>query len=96
MKKKLDDDVKVIVWAQLSAVQIHGTNESLSENVDNNMLWSNKHCKTSLVSIHQSEAFTYVYIQISYQYVPHKAVAEVSKIANYRRLVAVNDGSQSE
>ena len=94
-KKNLEDDVKVIVWAQLSAVQIHGTNESLSENVDknvdNNMLWSNKHCKTSLVSIHQSEAFTYVYIQISYQYVPHKAVAEVSKIANYRRLVAVND-----
>ena len=30
------------------------------------------------------------------QYVPHKAVAEVSKIANYRRLVAVNDGLQSE
>ena len=32
----------------------------------------------------------------SYQYVPHKAVAEVSKIENYRRLVAVNHGSQSE
>ena len=31
-----------------------------------------------------------------YQYVPHKAVAEVSKIANYRRLVAVNHGSQSK
>ena len=31
-----------------------------------------------------------------YQYVPHKAVAEVSKIANSRRLVAVNHGSQSE
>ena len=31
-----------------------------------------------------------------YQYVPHKAVAEVSKIANYRRLVAVNHGSQCE
>ena len=31
-----------------------------------------------------------------YQYVPHKAAAEVSKIANYRRLVAVNHGSQSE
>ena len=30
------------------------------------------------------------------QYVPHKAVAEVSKIANYRRLVAVNHGSQSK
>ena len=31
-----------------------------------------------------------------YQYVPHKAVAEVSKIAaNYRRLVAVNHASQS-
>ena len=27
---------------------------------------------------------------------PHKAVAEVSKIAKYRRLVAVNHGSQSE
>ena len=25
-----------------------------------------------------------------YQYAPHKAVAEFSKIANYRRLVAVN------
>ena len=31
-----------------------------------------------------------------YQYVPHKAVAEISKIANYRRLVAVNHGSQSQ
>ena len=28
--------------------------------------------------------------------VPHKAVAEVSKIANYRRLVAVNHRSQSK
>ena len=28
--------------------------------------------------------------------VPHKAVAEVSKIANYRRLVAVQHGSQSK
>ena len=27
---------------------------------------------------------------------PHKAVAEVSKIANYRMLVAANHGSQSE
>ena len=34
---------------------------------------------------------------ITYQYVPHKAVAaEVSKIANYRRLAAVNHGSQSK
>ena len=32
----------------------------------------------------------------SCQYVPHKAMAEVSKIANYSRLVAVNHGSQSE
>ena len=32
----------------------------------------------------------------AYQYVPHKALAEVSKIANYRRLVAVNHGSQSK
>ena len=31
-----------------------------------------------------------------YQYVPHKAVAEVSMIANNRRLVAVNHGSQSK
>ena len=31
-----------------------------------------------------------------YQYVPHKAVAEVSKIANYRRLVAVKHGSHSK
>ena len=30
------------------------------------------------------------------QYVPHKAVAQVSKIANYRRLVAVSHGSQSK
>ena len=36
---------------------------------------------------------TYKYV---YQYVPHKAVAEVSKIVNYRRLVAVNHGSQSK
>ena len=64
MKKKLEDDVKVIVWAHLSAVQIHGTNESLSENADNSILWSNEHRKTSLVSIHRSEAFTYVCIQI--------------------------------
>ena len=27
---------------------------------------------------------------------PHKAVAEVSKIANYRRFVAVSHGSQSK
>ena len=33
---------------------------------------------------------------MSYQYVLHKAVAEVSKIANYRRLVAVNHASQSK
>ena len=33
---------------------------------------------------------------IPYQYVPHKAVAEVSKIANYRRLVAMNHASQSK
>ena len=31
-----------------------------------------------------------------YQVVPHIATAEDSKIANYRRLVAVNHGSQSE
>ena len=28
--------------------------------------------------------------------VPHKAVAEVSNIANYRRLVTANHGSQSK
>ena len=34
----------------------------------------------------------------TYQYIPHKAVAdaEVSKIANYKRLVAVKHGSQSK
>ena len=31
-----------------------------------------------------------------YMYVPHRAVAEDSKIANYRRLVAVTHGSRSE
>ena len=31
-----------------------------------------------------------------YQYAPHKAVAEVSKIADYRRLVAVNHGSKKK
>ena len=31
-----------------------------------------------------------------YQYVLHKAGAEVSKIANYRRLVAVNHAPQSK
>ena len=35
-------------------------------------------------------------ITIHYQYVPHKTVAEVSKIGNLWRLVAVNDGSQGE
>ena len=30
------------------------------------------------------------------QYVPRKAVAEVPKIASYRRLVAVNHGWQSQ
>ena len=35
-------------------------------------------------------------MKIIYQNVSHKAVAEVSKIANCRRLVAVNDGSQIE
>ena len=30
------------------------------------------------------------------QYVPHKAVVEVSKIADYRRLVAVKHRSQSK
>ena len=33
---------------------------------------------------------------LPYQYVPHKAVAEVSKIANYRRLGAVNHASLSK
>ena len=28
--------------------------------------------------------------------IPHKAAAEVSKIAHHRRLVAVNQGSQRE
>ena len=47
-----------------------------------------------LVFIHEKrDSFLF---QTLYQYVPHKAVAEVSKIANYRRLVAVNHGSQSE
>ena len=32
----------------------------------------------------------------AYQYVPHKAVAEVSKNANFRRLVGVNHASQSK
>ena len=31
-----------------------------------------------------------------YHYVPHKAAAEVSKIANYIRSVAVNHASQSK
>ena len=35
-------------------------------------------------------------INLEYPYVPHKAVAEVSKIANYRRLVAANHASQSK
>ena len=35
-------------------------------------------------------------LRCSYQYVPHKAVAEVSKKAKYRTLVAVNHGSQSK
>ena len=39
--------------------------------------------------------YIYIYRIIPYQCVPHKAVAEVSKIANSRRLAAVNHGSQS-
>ena len=39
--------------------------------------------------------YTVIY-HIMYQYVQHKVVAEVSKIPNYRRLVAVNHGSQSK
>ena len=35
-------------------------------------------------------------MSVEYQYVPRKAVAEVSKIASYRRLVAVKHGSQSK
>ena len=38
----------------------------------------------------------HLYILEMYQNVPHKAVAEVSKIANYGRLVAVKHGSQSK
>ena len=36
------------------------------------------------------------YVSHYYQYVPQKAVAEVSKMPNYRRLVAVSHGSQSK
>ena len=43
----------------------------------------------------QDEMITMMMCKL-HQYVPQKAVAEVSKIANYRRLVAVNHGSQSE
>ena len=32
----------------------------------------------------------------AHEYVPHKAVAEVAKRANYRRLVAVNHGSKGK
>ena len=39
---------------------------------------------------------TSTWTSTNYQFVPHKTVAEVSKIANYRRLVAVTDGSPSE
>ena len=35
-------------------------------------------------------------MSVEYQYVPRKAVAEVSKIASYRRLVAVKHGPQSK
>ena len=56
------------------------------------------------ISIHvYMYAYVYIYIYVLYKcicmhtpVVPHKAVAEVSKIAIYRRLVAVNHGSQSE
>ena len=44
-------------------------------------------------NIHMETRMFYI---CAYQYVPHKAVAEVSKRANYRRLVAVNHGSQSK
>ena len=49
---------------------------------------------------HQKNSYSYHQNHVDhhnhYQYVPHKAVAEVSKIAKYRRLVAVNHGSQSK
>ena len=37
-----------------------------------------------------------MFIIIHLPVVRHKAVAEVSRISNYRRLVAVNHGSQSK
>ena len=41
--------------------------------------------------------FMYIYIYIYISVVPHKAVAEVSKIGNLsERLVVVNHGWQSE
>ena len=33
---------------------------------------------------------------VKYQYVPHKAVAESSKIARYRKVVAVKHGWKSK
>ena len=45
------------------------------------------------------DMYTHLYL-ILYQYVPHKAVAEVSRQETYRRgmerLVPVNDGWQSQ
>ena len=50
--------------------------------------------------IYTYRAYAYIYIHIiwyyMHQYLPHKAVAEVSKITNYRKLVSLNHGSQSE
>ena len=42
-------------------------------------------------------SWLYIYISVSLPVVPHKAVAEVSKIGNLQeRLVVVNHGWQSE
>ena len=49
------------------------------------------------ILIYYINIYIYIYIYIyTHQYVLHKAVAEVSKIAAYRRLVAVSHGSQSK
>ena len=56
-------------------------------------IWQIYHTYQQLLAKHSHYSLVN---QHNYQYVPHKAVAEVSKIANYRRLVAVNHASQSK
>ena len=54
------------------------------------------HVHRSMQPIKPMRKYSYNIYTYIYQYVPHKALAEVSKIANFRRLVVVKHGSPSK